>query len=553
MLKNWSSKEHTPGFYLTVCICCVVVLCVISLLIIYSVTSFGYIAADKSSFTGLASQIIYVVGGVIICIAMYFGSRFVAFLSRFRYGVVAIVFIGILIAAFAGVTVDGASRWIPLGPVTIQPGEFLKIAAILVAADLGSRFSEGEIGYKELGIVTLVCILIPVGTLLVFCNDMGTSLICVAAVLVIFWLSGVSKSLMAVIFLVAAVGIVFMIFAGGSFRSKRFLFINPWNDGSGGIGGGYQIIRSYYAIASGGLFGRGLGGSHEKYDYLTQSDTDFIFSIICEEMGLLGALIVIVCVVLMFWCGYKLSQAQESFQMKLLVFGSAFALFFQSLVNIGSAVGALPTTGKPLPFVSAGGSSALASFILLGFVLASSKSAQFETSAERRRGSINVYTRNSPAKPKSSTADSEYAFSSRRSSGRRDMEREESYVSSRRDDRYSSAERHSSSNKNRRSKVGQPLDSSILADNLSSSTASFKSKTRRGNSYGVSSGKSSVKSKRFAREQERSVRMDVSAIDDESIQGFSVRESKSSTGKRRTNKSGGYAGDIKPPSFLDKR
>ncbi|MDO4842121.1 MAG: FtsW/RodA/SpoVE family cell cycle protein [Phoenicibacter congonensis] len=552
MLKDFLSKERSASFYLILCVCCVSVLSIISLLTIYSVTSFGYIAAEQSAFKGVGQQVLFVGIGILVCAIMYRASGSVAFLLRFRYFVLGLVFLGILVAAFFGVTVDGASRWIQVGPFTIQPGEFLKIGVILIAADLGSRFNDGEIGYRELGLWAFLLILIPIGTLLVFCNDMGTSLICVAAVLVIFWISGVDKRLITGVFLLGLIGIAFMIFAGGSFRSKRFLFINPWDDGKGGVGSGYQIIRSYYAIASGGLFGRGLGSSHEKYDYLTQSDTDFIFSIICEEMGLLGALVVIICVVLIFWCGYKFSQAQDVPVMQLVVFGAAFALFFQSLVNIGSAVGALPTTGKPLPFVSAGGSSALASFILLGFVLASSRSAQFATSAERRRGSINVYTRNSPARPKSSNADSDYAFSSRGSSSRRSSGRNDRYAGTSLDSRYSSLGATEGGTKSRRN-MGRSSVSDNLADGFSSSGSGSKSRTRRGNSFGVSSSKSSVKSKTFAREQERSVRINVSDINDDSVKGFSVRDSKSSSGKRRSNKSKGYAGDIKPPSFLDKR
>lgn len=395
MLRDFLSKTYSREVYIGVIICCVVLLCTISLVILYSVTSYGYIAEDASPITGFRSQAAYVFFGALVCYLFYKFHSLVQFTYRFWMVFLGIVVMALIYCGVFGVSAHGATRWIPIGPITIQPAEFLKPAILLAATYIASRFNRGSIGYLKLVAESAVFVFLPIAVLLFFCNDMGSSMICLFCVLFVYYLAGFSGTLIIVLLGIVAAAILATSFFGDSFRSARFVFLNPWDDGQNGMGDGYQLIRSYYAIASGGFFGRGIGASHEKYDYLFGSDNDFVFSIICEELGLLGALVVLLCIVAIFVCSCKLASMQNGVESKLLVYGAAFLLVSQSLINIASAVGCFPTTGKPLPFVSAGGSSVMASFILLGFILSFAKNAEIETEHDRRRGDIQIYTRTS--------------------------------------------------------------------------------------------------------------------------------------------------------------
>ena len=175
-----------------------------------------------------------------------------------------------------------------------------------------------------------------------------------------------------------------------SYRSDRMLYLDPWNDGEGGYGRGYQIIHSYYAFSQGGLFGVGLGNSREKFLYLPESETDFIFSIIGEEFGMVGALVVIGLFMALLYCGMRIARSAPD-DFGTMVAGSLTVMIvFQAFLNIGCAMGVFPTTGKPLPFISSGGSSLVASFMMVGLVLAVSEASGEDREYERRRDDLRI-------------------------------------------------------------------------------------------------------------------------------------------------------------------
>ena len=183
---------------------------------------------------------------------------------------------------------------------------------------------------------------------------------------------------------------------GDGYRGERMVYLHPWDDGENGFGAGYQTIHSLYALADGGLFGVGLGNSREKFLYLPANNTDYVFAVVCEELGVVGGMLIILCFLALLYFGLKIShQCGSSFSRGLS--GSLITmLVFQAYLNIGCAISILPMTGKPLPFFSVGGSSMLATMIILGFVLACSRASEDETpEAEyaRRRESLRVTTR----------------------------------------------------------------------------------------------------------------------------------------------------------------
>ena len=177
---------------------------------------------------------------------------------------------------------------------------------------------------------------------------------------------------------------------GSGYRSNRFVYLDPWNDGEGGLGSGYNIIRSYFALAEGGLFGVGIGNSHEKYQYLFASDSDFIFAVLGEEMGLVGALAVIGLFLLFLFASLKISSGAPDSLGSMIAGGCAIMLVFQAFLNIGCAIGVFPTTGKPLPFISSGGTSVISSLLIVGLILSVQHASAPDRSFDKARDDLRV-------------------------------------------------------------------------------------------------------------------------------------------------------------------
>ena len=188
------------------------------------------------------------------------------------------------------------------------------------------------------------------------------------------------------------VGVLFalvaIVFTG--YRSDRMLFLDPWDDGEGGYGNGWQLIHSFYAFADGGLFGVGIGNSREKYLWLPEAETDFIFAIIGEELGLVGALAVVALFMLLLWAGMRIARSAPDNFGAMVAGSCTIMIVFQAFLNIGCVIGLLPTTGKPLPFISSGGSSLIATLIMVGLVLSVSQAAGAPSVYDRRRDDLRV-------------------------------------------------------------------------------------------------------------------------------------------------------------------
>jgi cell division protein FtsW len=199
-------------------------------------------------------------------------------------------------------------------------------------------------------------------------SDLGTTLVCAVGILTVLWLAGVSWQLFAGIVVVGVLAVCVAIFGTG-YRSDRLVFIDPWNDGDSGYGSGFNLIRALYAIAEGGLFGSGVGASHEKYSYLFAADCDFVYAVICDELGAIGGIIVIVLFLLILWAGVTIAKNAASAHGAFLAGGCTIMLVFQAFLNICCTVGVAPTTGKPLPFISSGGTSVIASLCMVGLIL----------------------------------------------------------------------------------------------------------------------------------------------------------------------------------------
>lgn len=347
----------------------VLALSVFGLVMVFSSSSITAISNDLDATYFLTRQGLMVVAGVAAVVAMHVFPvmsmlRSPAFQGMIWIGCVALI----VITAVMGFAVFGAQRWVEIGGIKFQPSEFAKLGIVLMAARIFTDWREGKLGGWDLVKEIAFYLLLPVGMVFALQSDMGTALIIAMGIIAAAWLAEV-RSLFIVAVVVLGVLVVLSTMIGSDYRSDRWVFLDPKNDGQGGYGTGYQIIHSYYALADGGLFGMGLGASRQKYLYLTQSETDFIFAVIGEELGLLGCLVVIVLFLALLYTGLKIArEAVDAFGC-VLAGSLTILLTAQAFVNIGSVIGVLPTTGKPLPFISYGGTSIIACFLAVGAIL----------------------------------------------------------------------------------------------------------------------------------------------------------------------------------------
>jgi cell division protein FtsW len=286
-----------------------------------------------------------------------------------------ILSIVLLVALFipgVGVTRNFSTRWLGVGPFVIQPSELAKLVLIVFVADLLAR-RERRMDRPELTVRPVMLVLGLLSALIVVQPKLGTPIIMGAVTLLLLFIAGSQmRSLLA--WLGAAMAVAGILAYLEPYRRDRLLsFLNPWDDP---LGDGLQAIQSQVGIASGGLWGVGLGASRAKWGFLPFAHTDFIFAIVAEEVGLIGASAMIGAFLLIGWFGLQTAlSAPDRFGM-LLAAGITSWLMIQAFLNIGMVLGVLPITGEPLPFVSAGGSSLVTTLAAAGLLTSVSRRAR---------------------------------------------------------------------------------------------------------------------------------------------------------------------------------
>lgn len=349
----------------------VLALLLVGLVMVYSASSVAALGEGGSAEGGLVSQLAYAVIGIVAVVVIW-RIPYEVWVGRLVWAIWGVSLVLLILTAVMGSAGFGAQRWLELGPVRFQPSEFVKIALVLVAIRIFFDMRAGVVEARMTAIQVLLFIVAPLFLLYETQSDLGTTLICIVGILAVMWLGGVKPYILGTVLVIGAIFMAFAVFGTG-YRSGRMVYLDPWNDGEGGYGTGYNIIRSYYAFAEGGLFGVGLGNSHEKYEYLFASDTDFIFAVIGEELGLVGALAVIALFLVVLVAGLRISGQCSDAMGSVMAGAFTVMLVFQAFLNIGCTIGVFPTTGKPLPFISSGGSSMIASLIMVGLILSVSK------------------------------------------------------------------------------------------------------------------------------------------------------------------------------------
>lgn len=360
-------------------------LSVFGLVMIYSASSISAYNDFGDPSYYLVRQGIYLAIGVIICLAVIaipysIWSRTPAFAAIWGVSVILLAYV----AFGGGTSALGAERSITVGSFAFQPGEFAKIAVILTVASLVARYRAGDLDYVLCVAAVFVAILVPV--LLIFRQpDLGTVVILCCGLLALGVLAGMRLRWILVGIGVVVAYIVIVCILQPYHLDRVKALIDPW---SMATDDGYQTVQSFYALGSGGLFGTGLGLSRQKYLYLPEAHTDFIFAIIGEELGLVGTVFTVLLFAVFVWGGIRICRESPDTFAALLSGSLTVMIGCQALINMGCVAGLLPVTGKALPFLSYGGSSLIATLIACGLVLSVSMRSQVGMAHERRRDEL---------------------------------------------------------------------------------------------------------------------------------------------------------------------
>lgn len=268
-----------------------------------------------------------------------------------------------------GIVRNGSRSWFGIGSFSIQPSEFSKIALIIFVSKYLAN-NDKDVKKIVKGIFPILGLILLFFGLIMLEPDFGQGMVIVITLIMIIFVSGAKLSFFVKCGILGLLGIVGLIIIAPYRLARIISFVNPWVDP---LGSGFQIIQSLYAIGPSGLLGKGLGNSIQKHFYLPEPQTDFIFSIISEELGFLGVLLVTGLFLIIFIRSIKISLKCSDLFSKYLVFGLSFGILIQAILNLCVVVGLIPVTGVTLPFFSYGGSSLLVSFASIGIILNISK------------------------------------------------------------------------------------------------------------------------------------------------------------------------------------
>jgi cell division protein FtsW len=270
----------------------------------------------------------------------------------------------LVLVPHVGVAVNGARRWIGGSSISLQPSEFAKLALVIYLAAMLSSRGERIVSLVK-GLVPLCIPVFLVAVLIVKEPDMGTASLIVLIAFAMFFTAGARIGHLVAIMLATVPPAILTVIANPYQRARVFAFLNPWRDP---LNTGFHIVQSLLALGSGGLFGAGLGDSRAKFFYLPEQYTDFIFSVLGEELGLLGALAVVILFIMFGYRAIRIAIASPDRFGFFLTIGCAATIIIQAFINIGVVTSSWPVTGVPLPFISFGGSSLIVNLVCVALI-----------------------------------------------------------------------------------------------------------------------------------------------------------------------------------------
>lgn len=347
----------------------VIIIAIFGIVMIYSASSIWAEYKFNDSFKFVKAQsAFFIIGLVIIMILKKINPKIYYEKANLILFICFLLLVLVLIPGLGKIR-NGSRSWFGIGGFGIQPSEFAKIGLIIYVSKYLANNNKIIKDVKK-GVLPILLVIGVFFLLIMLEPDFGTAMVIVLTLTSILFISGVKLSFFVKIGIVGLLGIVGLIVVA-PYRMLRIVsFLNPWVDP---LGSGYQIIQSLYAIGPGGLLGQGFLMSRQKQFYLPEPQTDFIFSIISEEFGFLGILIVTSFFGFIFYRIVKITLSSENLFYKYLSFGLGFGIIIQALLNICVVIGLIPVTGVTLPFFSYGGSSLLVSMISIGIILSLSK------------------------------------------------------------------------------------------------------------------------------------------------------------------------------------
>ena len=339
----------------------VIILSLFGIIMIYSSSSIWANYKFNDSFHYIKYQSFFFILGLFIMI----------FISKINYKfyyknsniILLVSFILLVLVLIPGIGSirNGSRSWFGIGSLGIQPSEAAKISLIIFTSKYLSKGNN-----KFIDIIPVLLIVGVFFLLIMLQPDLGTGLILFISIISVLFISGVNMKFFIGGGIIGIIGVVLLIIIAPYRMNRITSFLNPWKDP---LGTGFQMIQSLYAIGPGGLLGNGYLRSVQKHFYLPEPQTDFIFSIICEEFGVVGALIVVGLFIILLYRCIKISNKCNNLFGKYLSFGIIFQMIFQTVMNLSVVVGLIPVTGVTLPFLSYGGSSLLVSMTSIGIIL----------------------------------------------------------------------------------------------------------------------------------------------------------------------------------------
>ena len=337
---------------------CILLLGLISTLSMYSTDGGEFLFHSKSHISKF----------IIFFTMMIFMSFLnIKFWHYFAYIFYIIILLFLIWAALYGVKASGSQRWINLYFINLQPSELMKIAIIVCLAKYYHRVQLNQVNNYQTIFIALVILILPI-MLVLTQPDLGTSILIALSGLVVIWLAGMNIKYFIYSFITLLISTPFAIAFLQPYQKLRILtFLNPDRDP---LGAGYQIIQSKIAVGSGGLNGKGfLKGTQSYLEFLPEKHTDFIFTLFAEEHGFLGSLGLLLIYIIIIYRILRIGAISRSYFAKLFCYGYGSAIFFYVSVNMSMVLGLLPIVGSPLPIMSYGGSSMLATMIGFAIVM----------------------------------------------------------------------------------------------------------------------------------------------------------------------------------------
>ncbi len=342
----------------------VILICIGTVFVYSSSAIFSYDKYHSTTFFLKRHLLFLLIGAGLTSLVMSLDLRLIRRWVKPLF-ILSVILLILVFVPYLGKEVGGARRWLKIGMFSFQPSELAKWATVLFLVDILSSRQKRLTGSAR-GLMLALIVLGTTCVLILMQPDLGSAIALGVVGMLLFFVAGMHLTYIVTLVLLSMPLLYFSIFSVPYRRRRILTFLNPWADAKGS---GFQMVQSYLALGLGGLWGVGLGQSRQKLFYLPAAHTDFIFSIIGEELGLIGTATIVILFMLFLWQGMKISLRSTDSFLQLLSFGIVVTIVLSACVHIAVVCGAVPTKGLPLPFISYGGSALIFNMMAVGLLL----------------------------------------------------------------------------------------------------------------------------------------------------------------------------------------